>query len=90
MRPALITFIIMAMGALILWIAADVSIGHLAQLFPFVGGFEFGPTDIGGLAMILITLWGLRRLYRNASDSSSGTSGGGGVTFDDDFGGDDE
>ena len=37
----------------------------LVQVFPFMGGYRPDKYDVGGIAMLLITLWGFARLKKN-------------------------
>ena len=40
----------------------------LPHVFPFLGGMAPSQYDLAGIAMLLITLWGLARLRRNRRD----------------------
>jgi hypothetical protein len=70
MRSAIITIIIIAFGAVILWIASDAQIGHLAEVLPFISGRDVGLYDWAGLAVLLITAWGIARLLRRRDNDS--------------------
>ena len=70
MRPAIVTIIVIAFGALIVWIGTDSEISHLAEVLPFLGGHEVGLYDWAGLAVLVITAWGIGRLFSNSEDES--------------------
>ncbi len=70
MRSAFTTIIIIAFGAVILWIASDAQIGHLAEILPFISGREVGLYDWAGVAVLAITVWGIARLLRRQDSDS--------------------
>ena len=70
MRSAFITIIVIAFGALIAWIASDAQIGHLAEVLPFISGRDVGLYDWAGLAVLLITTWGIAQLLRRRDNDS--------------------
>ena len=43
---------------------------HIAKTLPFCGGHEPGLYDVGAVIMIIIAIWGIRRVVRNADRDS--------------------
>lgn len=69
MRVAVITFIVIVMIALVGWILTGTGIDHPAQLLPLVSGFELNSVyEVGGIAMVLIFLWGVIRMVRQSRE----------------------
>jgi hypothetical protein len=67
MRWAAITIIILAVAALISWVRAGQDF-HIAQVFPFLGGYEPGIYDAAAVILIFMAVRGLRRLARRERD----------------------
>lgn len=67
MKYGVITIIVLAVAALIVWVRGGESF-HIAQVFPFLGGYKPGLYDAGSLIVILMTVAGLRRLARRRED----------------------
>ena len=69
MKAAKIIIVLIVAYVLIKWIAGNEEFA-LPTILPFLGGHE--PDfwyDIGGIALIVIALLGLRRLSRNQDDN---------------------
>ena len=69
MRAAKIALIITFTAALILWVRGGRDF-PLQQAFPFLGGRRPGIYELGGLTILLITCWGLKRLRRSEDPST--------------------
>ena len=67
MKWVLITIIVLTITVLITWVRGGESF-HLAQVFPFLGGYEPDIYDAGSLILILITISGLRRIAKRRRD----------------------
>jgi hypothetical protein len=65
MKPINITLIILVAASILVFVRSGM-VFHIAKSLPFCSGnpIEWG-YDLGGLAMIVIFLWGLNRLRRN-------------------------
>ena len=63
MREAKIVLILILFATLIHAVREDGGF-RLLQVIPFMGGRRPGEYDLAGVAMVLISLWGLGRLNR--------------------------
>ena len=69
MRTAAITVTVVLAAALVLWILEGTEVGHIADLLPLVSGESPSQVySLGGVAVLVITLWGLLRLLRHGQD----------------------
>lgn len=68
MRAAAVIAIIIVAACLILWATVEYPLEHIANVFPLLGGHPPSFHDLGGLAMVLITIWGLRRIFSLSCD----------------------
>jgi hypothetical protein len=68
-KAAKIALIIAFTAALIVWARGGRDF-PMQQAFPFLGGRRPGIYELGGLAILLITCWGLKRL-RPSEDPST-------------------
>lgn len=64
MKWAAITIIVLMIASLIAWVRGGENF-HIAQAFPFLGGYDPGIYDTGALIVIFITSVGLLRLARH-------------------------
>jgi hypothetical protein len=67
MRIVWTVLIVVLIAALICWVRSG-SAFNVVQALPLLGGHPPGIFDLGAFVMILITIWGVRRLTRNRSD----------------------
>jgi hypothetical protein len=63
-KLVMLILILVLAAALINWVRSGDSTWHIAQSLPLLGGYAPDMYNLGGAAMLLITLWGLRRLRR--------------------------
>ena len=69
MKAAKITFILIVIVCLILFVLEGSKLAHIARLLPFMGGHPPGIYDVAGLVLIILACWGLARLRRSTTDS---------------------
>jgi hypothetical protein len=62
-----IVLLILLLASLIGWVRGD-AVFPIVQALPFLGGYSPGIYDAGACIMILITVWGIRRLNRRNED----------------------
>ena len=63
MKTVWIVLIVVLLACVIVWVRSG-STFPIVQSLPLLGGYHPGIYDAGAGAMILITIWGLRRMGR--------------------------
>ncbi|MCY2954841.1 MAG: hypothetical protein NTU53_23160 [Planctomycetota bacterium] len=63
-----ITFILMTMFAVIMWMRGNSHTFDVRTIVPFLDGKPVAIYSFGGLALILLGLWGLSRISAGAGD----------------------
>ena len=61
MKCAKLVVVLMIVTSFILWCRRSLDIGHIARSLPFSGGCRPGIYDVGGIAVLLLLLWGFSR-----------------------------
>jgi hypothetical protein len=63
MKVVWTVLVIVLLAGVICWVREGAGFSVL-QALPLLGGHAPGLFDVGGVALIVITIWGLRRLAR--------------------------
>ena len=70
MKLAAVTFIVITIVCLILWVAQGGQVPHPAKLLPFIGGYKPSLFDIGALVMIAVAVSAIVGLIKRAGNSN--------------------
>lgn len=71
MRAVMIALVLLMIAGLINFVRGGDF--HIAKTLPFCGGHEPGIYDVGAVLIIIIAIWGMRRLVRHTTEDSRAT-----------------
>ena len=64
-RMILATLIVIFSCVMINWVRGGDNAWHIVQSLPLLGGYRPSIYDVAGFVMLLILVWGIRRMKRN-------------------------